>query len=99
MDACLIGLKHLCSWGEVGTVTTKLDMTPKLKDRGEQCMFIGYSMNHDGDVFRMYNPATKRVIKTRDVIWMLRMYYGKKEKPQDVMTTRFGLIFELQDRQ
>ena len=92
-------VKHLRTWGEVGTVTAKLDMTPKLKDRGEQCMFIAYSMNHDGDVFRMYNPATKRVINTRDVIWMHRMYYGKKEKPQDVMITRFGPFFELQDRQ
>ena len=45
--------KHLRTWGEAGTVTLKTDSTPKPKDRGVHCMFIGYSLMHDGDCYHM----------------------------------------------
>jgi hypothetical protein len=32
--------KYLRTWGEVGTVTLKSKMTPKVKDRGVQCKFV-----------------------------------------------------------
>jgi hypothetical protein len=41
--------KHLRTWGEAGTVKIKTKTTPKLADRGVQCMFVGYSLNHPGD--------------------------------------------------
>jgi hypothetical protein len=43
--------KHLRMWGEVGTVTVKSKMTPKVKDRGVQCIFVGYALNHPGDTY------------------------------------------------
>ena len=30
---------------------------------------VGYENDHNGDVYRMYNPETKKVILSRDVVW------------------------------
>jgi hypothetical protein len=38
-------------------------------------MFVGYAENHSHDCYRMWNPATKLITETRDVIWLHRMYY------------------------
>ena len=43
--------KNLRTWGEAGTVTVKTKMTPKVKDRGIQCMFVGYALDHPGDTY------------------------------------------------
>ena len=41
-------------------------------------MFVGYSKEHSGDVYMMWNPESGRIQNTRDVIWLKRMYYGDK---------------------
>jgi len=38
-------------------------------------MFVGYATNHDGDVYRMWNSETDRVMISRDVIWLKRMFF------------------------
>jgi hypothetical protein len=68
-------VKHLRTWGESGTVKIKSDTTPKIADRGIQCMFVGHSADHDGDCYEMWYPKTNRVYTTRDVIWLNCMYY------------------------
>jgi hypothetical protein len=40
---------HLRTWGEAGTVKTKVTGTPKLSNRGAVCLFIGYAKDHEGD--------------------------------------------------
>ena len=62
--------KHLRTWGEAGTVKVKSIATPKIADRGVHCIFVGYALDHAGNVYRMYNLKTKRVHITRDVIWL-----------------------------
>jgi hypothetical protein len=42
--------KHLCTWGEAGTVTFKVKGTPKVGDRGIACMMVDYAPNHASDV-------------------------------------------------
>jgi hypothetical protein len=75
-------MKFLRTWGEAVTVKVKTKTTPKLDDRGVHCMFIGYADDHDGDVYRMWNPKTERVRITRDVIWMKQMMFTKRvEEP------------------
>ena len=69
--------EHLRTWGEAATVTLKDKSTPKIDDRGNQCMMVGYSTDHTGDCYDMWDPNTGRVHKTRDVIWMKRMYFPK----------------------
>jgi hypothetical protein len=40
-------------------------------------MFVGYSPNHAGDIFRMWDPETKRVHVSRDIIWLNKMYFNQ----------------------
>ena len=37
-------------------------------------MFVGYSVDHRGDVYRMYDIGTKGIKVTQDVIWLGKMY-------------------------
>ena len=73
--------KHLRTWGEAGTVKLKTKMTLKLNDRGATCMMVGYALEHPGDTYRMWDPKTKGVHVTRDIIWLRRMYYDPPAKP------------------
>ena len=52
-----------------------------MKDIGATCLFAGYTLDHDGDCYRMYNPQTNRVIVTRDIVWMQRMFYQGSTPP------------------
>ena len=46
-----------------------------MKDKRIQCMFVGYADEHDGDTYYMWNPRTKKILTTRDVIWMKQMLF------------------------
>jgi hypothetical protein len=70
--------KHLRTWGEAGTVKLKIKATPRVADRGVQCMMVGCATDHDGDCYRMWDPNTARVHETRDVMWLRRMFFQKQ---------------------
>jgi hypothetical protein len=38
-------------------------------------MFVGYTLEHAGDCYRMWNPKTNSVHESRDVIWLKRIYF------------------------
>jgi hypothetical protein len=38
-------------------------------------MFVGYSVHHANDVHRMLNLDTKRIIQSRDIIWLNEAYH------------------------
>ena len=61
------------TFGEAGVV--KQGKNGKLGDRGTPMVFVGYANNHSHDCYRMYNPNTKKVSETRDVVWLHRMFY------------------------
>ena len=42
----------------------------KIDRRGKISLFVGYSTQHAGDVYRLLNPKTIRVIHSRDVKWI-----------------------------
>jgi hypothetical protein len=69
--------QHLRTWGEAGTVKTKVKGTRRIADCGVQCMMTGYATDHEGDCYRMWDPKTKGIHKTRDDIWRKQMYYEK----------------------
>ena len=46
----------------------------KMKDRGLACVFVGYCPDHASGTYRMYNLSTKKVIVTRDVKWLNKLY-------------------------
>ena len=82
--------KYLRTWGEAGTVKTRRVTTSKIEDRGTTCMLVGYALNHDSGVYRLWNEETDRVIVSRDVIWLKRMYYEKKaDNPEMIVAPTF----------
>jgi len=46
---------------------------------------VGYSLDHAGDTYCMWNPKTKGLHNTRDVVWLKRMYYTKQPPTYDVV--------------
>jgi hypothetical protein len=69
-------VRNLRTFGEIGVVLNHAQqkIRGKLADRGRACLFLGYSANHAVDVYRMLNLETRRVIHTRDIIWMNQTY-------------------------
>ena len=64
--------KHLKGFGEmcvVADTNNKVGRT-KIDPRGKISLFVGYSTQHAGDVYRLLNPKTRRVIHSRDVKWI-----------------------------
>ena len=64
--------KHLKVIGEMCVVAdakNKVGRT-KIDPRGKISLFVGYSTQHAGDVYRLLNPKTSRVIHSRDVKWI-----------------------------
>ena len=64
--------KHLRVFGEmcvVADMDNKVGKT-KIVPRGKISLFVGYSTQHTGDVYRHLNPKTSRVIHSRDVKWI-----------------------------
>ncbi len=65
--------QYLRTWGEAGIIKTSRD--GKIRDRGVTGMFMGYALNQEGDCYRMWNPNTKKVSETRDVVFLNRMFF------------------------
>ena len=76
--------QHLRTWGEAGTVKLKTDTTPKMHTKGVACVFVGYTNDHAGDCYRMWNPISNMIHETRDVLWLNRMYF-KRPTPHPEM--------------
>jgi hypothetical protein len=70
----------LKSFGEIGVVTNKANFQSKLKNRGTPCMFVGYSVHHANDVYRMLNLDNKRIIHSRDIILLNESYHDWIER-------------------
>jgi hypothetical protein len=71
--------KHLRAWGEAGTATLKTKSTLKLGDHGIACMMVDYALDHEGDVYEMWDPTTNLIHTTRDVIWLRQMFYKQTQ--------------------
>jgi hypothetical protein len=46
----------------------------KLADRGRVCVSIGTADQHPIDTYRFFDLQTQRIIVSRDVAWMGKMY-------------------------
>ena len=63
-------INKLRSFGELGIVKTAKQHQSKLTNRGEACLFVGYTENHSKSSYRMLNLRTHHVIVSRDIIWL-----------------------------
>ena len=41
-------------------------------------MFVGYAKDHSEDVFRFLKMGTKKIVLSRDVIWLNKLYFHYK---------------------
>ena len=64
--------KHLRVFGEMCVVadTDNKVARTKIDPRGKISLFVGYSTQHAGNVYRLLNPKTSRVIHSGDVKWI-----------------------------
>jgi hypothetical protein len=56
--------------GELAVIKKKSKIQSKLNDKGIKVMFLGYARNHAGNNFLFLNLGTKKVVLSRDVIWL-----------------------------
>ena len=64
--------EHLKVFGEMCVVADTNNKVGRTKNgpRGKISLFVGYSTQHAGDVYRLLNLKTNRVIHSRDVKWI-----------------------------
>ena len=55
----------------------------KLRDRGIKCFWLGYTKNRSSDTYRLYNPKTRKIILSRDVIFLNREKEDVIETPSE----------------
>ena len=60
-------MEHFRVWGSLAHVHISDQKRTKLDDKSTPCVLIGVSEESKG--YRLYNPKTKKVIKTRDVVF------------------------------
>ena len=56
-------------------------------------MWTGYAPDHTAGVYRVWNPKTRKVIETRDVIF-LRKNYGDWKKENEEAIKNPGLVMK-----
>ena len=68
---------HLRTFGEIfvtADTSNKVGRT-KIDTRRGMCMFLGYSTQHAGDVYRFLHMKTNHVIYSQDVQWLGKIWY------------------------
>ena len=57
-------VRNLKVFGEMGVATNHENkgVRSKLEDHGRTCVFVGYASSHAGDVYRMFNPTTRKCL-------------------------------------
>ena len=68
----------LCTWGDTEVVKGQTKRMSEIGVSGFTCMLAGYNKNSGDNVYRMWNPGTKRIHNTRDIIWLKSMFYQEK---------------------
>ena len=60
----------MVEFGRIGYVTIRdKNIKKKTDERAIKAIMVVYAKSHSGDTYRMFNPATKRIILSRDVKW------------------------------
>ena len=76
-------VKHMRTFGELAVIKTAQKIQAKMKNKGTTMMCVGYTNNHASDVGRFLNLETKRIVLSRDAIWLNKV----KDKNEVSITT------------
>ena len=60
---------HLMHFGRIGWVKIGAKKTNKLEEKAIKCVMVGYSHDHAGDTYRMFNPQTRKILNSRNIRW------------------------------
>ena len=62
--------RHLRTFGENAVIRVPGGKKAggKLADRGIEVMFVGYADHHAGNVYRLFNPKTNKIVLSRDAV-------------------------------
>jgi len=88
---------NLRTWGEAGVVTIKSDNWPAVKNRALTCFFAGYLNDSSHDAYQMYEPINNTIYRTRDIMWLDRMYFPKAKMPPVDILDNFTDILDSDD--
>ncbi len=61
---------YLTEFGRIGIVSLRQKFKSKWKEKGIKMIMVGYAADSSADTYRMYNPKTKKIIRSRDVKWL-----------------------------
>ena len=68
------GFVSLRQFGEMAVVKTAKEHQSKLKDKGTTMIYLGPAADHAKDVYRFLNPGTRKVVESRDVLWLDKVH-------------------------
>ena len=66
--------EEMKQFGEMGIVKIPQKIKGKLANRGIPGMYLGRAKDHAADTYKLLNIKTERVIVSRDVIWLDKVY-------------------------
>ena len=73
-----VDVSHFKVFGCIAYVHIPDELRTKLDPKAEKCIFIGYSLEQKG--YRCYNPVTREIKVSRDVVFdELRSWYGEQK--------------------
>jgi hypothetical protein len=93
-------LQHIKQFGEVALVKFAPNIKGKLMNRGIPVIYLGRATDHAADVHRVMSIPTKRIIQTRDAIWLQQTYgeySGDKRIKDHASPVDSELLAQLQD--
>ena len=62
-------LRKLVEFGRIGYVAVRTKIKRKMAPKAFKAIMVGYSMQHSSDTYRMFNPNTKKIFHSRDIVW------------------------------
>ena len=75
-----VSYDHLRVFGCKAYVHIPKDERSKLDMKTRQCIFVGYGQDEFG--YRFYNPVTKKLVRSRDVVFMENQIIQDIEKSE-----------------
>ena len=77
--------KYLRSFGEMAVIAISdgKKMRSKLDTRGRTGIFVGYTDDHAGNVYRFINIQMKKIILSRDIQWLNSFWNEYKKRKDD----------------
>ena len=61
-------------FGEIGVINNGVKINGKLTNKGNTCMMLGYTTDSLEGTYCLLKLATNRVVKSRNVHWLDKMY-------------------------